>query len=332
MIKIDNTRILSFVNDEIQGFVKSKIENSYNQLVSRSGKGNDFLGWLDLPGYNLSSGMIYEINIVANQLASISEVVVVIGIGGSYLGARAVIEALGNNMMYLNSEKGKPAVIYAGNQISEDYMSDLLCLLDKRDYSLVVISKSGTTTEPAIAFRILKSHCELKYGKEESKSRIVAITDENKGALRKLADNEGYNTFVIPDNVGGRFSVLTPVGLLPIATAGFDIDEICRGAEDMRKICYSSSDINENPALKYVVSRNMLYQKGYKIELMVNYLPSLVYFTEWWKQLYGESEGKENKGLFPAGVSFSTDLHSMGQYIQQGERHLFETMIWGRTT
>lgn len=326
MIKVDETRIFSFINVEILSSVESKIENAFNQLINRNGKGNDFLGWLDLPNQVMTSGIQNQIIEIAARLRAQSEIVVVIGIGGSYLGARAVIEALGNNMMYLNAEKGKPVVIYAGNHISEDYMSDLLALLDKKEYSLIVISKSGTTTEPAIAFRILKSHCEAKYGKNDAKYRIVAITDEKKGALRKLADVEGYDTFVIPDDVGGRFSVLTPVGLLPIAVAGLDIEKMCQGATDMKEICFVNK--KENPVLKYVIARNSLYASGYKVELLVNYLPSLVFLTEWWKQLYGESEGKENKGLFPAGVSFSTDLHSMGQYIQQGERLLFETMIW----
>ncbi len=328
MILIDDKKISSFVSEKVVKSISNKASDAYLQLVNRSGKGNEFLGWLDLPNPEITSGIQNKINSVANRLRSQSEIVVIIGIGGSYLGARAAIEALGNNMMYLNAERGKPAVIYAGNHISEDYLFDLLKLLDKKDYSIVVISKSGTTTEPAIAFRVLKSHCEKKYGKDNSISRIVAITDEKKGALRKLADDEGYDTFVIPDDVGGRFSVLTPVGLLPIAIAGFDIDKLCKGALDMRNICLNDNNPQTNQALKYVIARNSLYSSGYKIELMVNYLPSLVYFTEWWKQLYGESEGKENKGLFPAGVSFSTDLHSMGQYIQQGERHLFETMIW----
>lgn len=328
MIEIDYRKINSFVSENVVNNIKSKTAEAFLHLKNRDGKGNDFLGWLDLPDTMIKSGVIDEINSVAQRLSKLSEIVVVIGIGGSYLGARAVIEALGNNMMYLDYEKGKPIVIYAGNHISEDYMSDLIQLLDKKEYSLIVISKSGTTTEPAIAFRILKSHCEKKYGKDGSKNRIVAITDKSKGALRNLATNEGYTTFVIPDDVGGRFSVLTPVGLLPIAIAGFDIQKLCLGAMDMMSTCLSNLDEDHNPAIKYVVARNSLYAAGYKIELMVNYLPSLVYFTEWWKQLYGESEGKEHKGLFPAGVSFSTDLHSMGQYIQQGERHLFETMIW----
>ncbi len=326
MIKIDCKRINNFLKDVDFQEYESRLRNAYDELVNRSGKGNDFLGWLDLPESMLKSGEIEEINKVASRLKSLSEIVVVVGIGGSYLGSRAIIEALGSSFMSLNYSKGNPLVVYAGHQISEDYMSDLMELLDKKEYSVVVISKSGTTTEPAIAFRVLKTHCENKYGKTGAKDRIVAITDASKGALKSVATTEGYDTFVIPDDVGGRFSVLTAVGLLPIAVSGFDIEELCRGAAEMKKICYKKSD--DNPAMKYALVRNLLYAQGYKIELMVNYLPSLVYLTEWWKQLYGESEGKENKGLFPAGVSFSTDLHSMGQYVQQGERHLFETMIW----
>jgi len=285
------------------------------------------LGWLDLPT-ELTTEFLQNIKSIAHKLAVVSEVIVVTGIGGSYLGARAVIEALGNNLIYLQDTKKQPLIIYAGHNISEDYLADLLELLNHKDYSVVVISKSGTTTEPALAFRVLKSHCEQKYGKENATSRIVAITDESKGALLTLAKAEGYPTFIIPDDVGGRFSVLTPVGLLPIAAAGFDIEALVKGAQDMRELCLNTNNVSENVALQYAIVRNLLYNKGFNTEILANYQPTLVYFSEWWKQLYGESEGKEHKGIFPASVTFSSDLHSMGQYIQQGERHLFETMLW----
>lgn len=330
MITLDDKNILSFLKKADFQKYKTKLKNAYSSLINRSGKGNEFLGWLDLPDNMLTSGELTQIQKVADRLKTLSEIVVVIGIGGSYLGSRAVIEALGSNFKSLNYSKGNPLVVYAGHQIGEDYMVDLLELLNHKEYSLIIISKSGTTTEPALAFRILKNHCEQKYGKSGAQQRIVAITDKSKGALKTVATTEGYDTFVIPDDVGGRFSVLTAVGLLPIAVSGFDINQLCQGASQMRKTCFEENE--ENPAMKYALARNLLYAEGYKIELMVNYLPSLAYFTEWWKQLYGESEGKENKGLFPAGVSFSTDLHSMGQYIQQGERHLFETMIWVENT
>ena len=326
MINIIDNNLKAFVSDKEIDIQKDKAKKAYSQLISRGYKGNDFLGWLYLPKENID--ILDSIKDRAKSLAKISELVVVIGIGGSYLGARAVIEALGNSMSYLDYSVGNPLVIYAGHHIGEDYMTDLLSILDKKEYSLIVISKSGTTTEPAIAFRILKSHLEVKYGKSESQNRIVAITDKSKGALRTLADNENYDTYSIADDVGGRFSVLTPVGLLPISVAGIDILELNRGALDMQKICFENQDFENNLAIKYAVLRNALYAKNYKIEVLVNYLPSLTYLTEWWKQLYGESEGKDKKGIFPAGVSFSTDLHSMGQYIQDGERHLFETMLW----
>lgn len=326
MITLDDKRVKSFLKEVDFQKYDTKLKKAHSSLIRRSGKGNEFLGWLDLPDMMLDSGELTEIQKVADRLKRLSEIVVVIGIGGSYLGSRAVIEALGSNFKSLNYSKGNPLVVYAGHQMGEDYMVDLLELLNNKEYSLIIISKSGTTTEPAIAFRILKNHCEQKYGKTEAQQRIVAITDASKGALKSVANKENYSTFVIPDDVGGRFSVLTAVGLLPIAVSGFDVSQLCLGASQMRKTCLEESE--NNPAMKYALVRNLLYAQGYKIELMVNYLPSLVYFTEWWKQLYGESEGKGNKGLFPAGVSFSTDLHSMGQYVQQGERHLFETMIW----
>jgi len=326
MIKINTQNTQKFYTPQEYNQMTDSALKAHQRLVSKTGKGNDFLGWLDLP-IELTSDFLQKIKECAHKLASVSEIIVVTGIGGSYLGARAVIEALGNSLIYLQDTKKRPLILYAGHNISEDYLADLLQLLDQKDYSVVVISKSGTTTEPALAFRILKSHCEQKYGKKAAASRIVAITDESKGALLKLAKSEGFPTFVIPDDVGGRFSVLTPVGLLPIAAAGFDIDALVKGAQDMRELCLNRN-ITENIALQYAVVRNLLYKKGFNTEILANYQPTLVYFSEWWKQLYGESEGKEHKGIFPASVTFSSDLHSMGQYIQQGERHLFETMLW----
>lgn len=327
MIKINTQNTTPFYSqDELNKMTNNAIE-AQKTLISKTGKGNEFLGWLDLPT-ELTTEFLQNIKSIAHKLAVVSEVIVVTGIGGSYLGARAVIEALGNNLIYLQDTKKQPLIIYAGHNISEDYLADLLELLNHKDYSVVVISKSGTTTEPALAFRVLKSHCEQKYGKENATSRIVAITDESKGALLTLAKAEGYPTFIIPDDVGGRFSVLTPVGLLPIAAAGFDIEALVKGAQDMRELCLNTNNVSENVALQYAIVRNLLYDKGFNTEILANYQPTLVYFSEWWKQLYGESEGKEHKGIFPASVTFSSDLHSMGQYIQQGERHLFETMLW----
>lgn len=300
---------------------------AYDKLINRTGKGNDFLGWLDLPE-TITSGLIGEIQDKAAQLASISEVSVVIGIGGSYLGTRAVVEMLSGHFNCFGQKDRKyPQLLYAGNHLSEDYMADLIDILDQKDYSLIVISKSGTTTEPAIAFRILKEHCEKKYGKEQASQRIVAVTDEKKGALRKLATENHYTAFNIPDDVGGRYSVLTPVGLFPIALAGFDIKKILEGADRMRQYVMENKNFDHNIALQYALLRFLLYKNRKKIELMVAYEPRLYYFIEWFKQLFGESEGKEHKGLFPAGAIFSTDLHSLGQYIQEGERDLFETVI-----
>ena len=252
---------------------------------------------------------------------------VVIGIGGSYLGARAVIEALQSEFESFDCNGKHPFIIYAGHTLSEDYYYQLLQLLDKKEYSLAVISKSGTTTEPAVAFRIIKAHLEAKYGKSEAKERIIAITDARKGALHDIAVKENYSMYVIPDNVGGRFSVLTPVGLLPIAMTGYDIDQLLQGARDMRTYCMEEDEIVKNPALLYAATRNILYQAGRKVEVLTNFLPNLKYISEWWKQLYGESEGKDGKGILPHSLSFTTDLHSMGQYIQDGERLMFETFI-----
>lgn len=306
---------------------QSRVEEAYDTLIRRSGKGNDYLGWLDLP-QRITPDLIDRIREKADELYSFSEIVVVIGIGGSYLGARAVIEMLNPYFHVTNSiDRTVPDIVYAGNQLSEDYMHDLLHVLDQKEYSLIVISKSGTTTEPALAFRILKDHCENKYGREESARRIVAITDAKKGALKQIAEENNYCTFDIPDDVGGRYSVLTPVGLLPIAVAGFDIEKIMEGAGKMQSYLMENRDLSSNIAMQYALLRYLLYRQNKKIELMVAYEPKLFYFIEWFKQLFGESEGKEHKGLFPAGAVFSTDLHSLGQYIQEGERDLFETVI-----
>ncbi|MFZ4399252.1 MAG: glucose-6-phosphate isomerase [Bacteroidales bacterium] len=325
-LKIDTSRVNSFVSEnEINAF-QDKIDLSYSALLNKTSKGNEFLGWVNLPS-EIDESLITQIEANAKTISSMAEIYVVIGIGGSYLGSRAVIEALSHNFAALKKDRKYPLIIYAGQNISEDYMADLIEILDQKDYALCVISKSGTTTEPAVAFRILKNHLEQKYGRENAKQRIVAITDKEKGALKKLADDEGYQTYVVPDDVGGRYSVLTPVGLLPVAVAGFDIRKLIEGAKNMQIHLADSSDISTNIASKYAAVRNALYYKGKTIEILVNYQPNLFYITEWWKQLYGESEGKENKGIFPAGVGFTTDLHSMGQYIQEGIRNIFETVL-----
>lgn len=322
MLNLNN--IYGFVNQNEVNKLLPLAEECQKKLENGTGKGNDFLGWLTLPAMT-AKVHLNEINAVANDLRAKSEVVVVVGIGGSYLGAKAVIEALGNSFEMLKSST--PKVIFAGNSICEDYHAELLDLLNSKSYSIVVISKSGTTTEPAIAFRLLKQHLENKVGKAEAAKRIVAITDQSRGALRTLATTEGYRTFTIPDNVGGRYSVLTPVGLLPIAIAGFDIEQLIEGARKAAADTSSGVQASKNVACLYAAARNVLYQQGKKVEIMVNYTPKLHFLTEWWKQLYGESEGKEGKGIFPAGVDFTTDLHSMGQYIQDGERMIFETVI-----
>jgi len=315
-IKFDYSKICNFVTKEEMVALYPEARQALKSL-----KGSDFLGWLNLP-VEITSEQLADIEKTAAELRARTQVMVVIGIGGSYLGARAVIEALADS--FHNYENTGMKVIFAGHNIGEDYYHELIHYLQNKEFGICVISKSGTTTEPAIAFRLLKELLEAKVGKEEAGKRIVAITDASKGALRTLADQEGYKTFVIPDNVGGRFSVLTPVGLLPIAIAGFDIKELVQGAIEMRKACI---DDEKSIALEYAVARTALYRKGYAVELLANFNPKLHYITEWWKQLYGESEGKENKGIFPAGVDFTTDLHSMGQYIQQGVRMLMETVI-----
>ncbi len=327
-LNVDIRGLKNFVDEKTIAAFTSELVLHQGSLLNKTGKGNDFLGWITLPD-EVDANLIESIENDARYVARAADIYVVIGIGGSYLGARAIIEALQNNFAPLLSRdhRGKPLVVYAGNNISEDYMADLIKILDQRDYALTIISKSGTTTEPAIAFRILRKHLEDKYGKEEARRRIIAITDQSKGALKRLAVAEGYKTYVVPDDVGGRYSVLTPVGLLPIAVAGFDIRQFVAGAKAMKELVTTAKTIDDNPAFKYVAARNALYRAGKPVEVMVNYQPSLTYLTEWWKQLFGESEGKENKGIFPAGVSFTTDLHSMGQYVQEGLRILFETVL-----
>lgn len=326
-LDFDYSKALGFVSKHEFDAMKDYVKVAHNMLHNKTGAGNDFLGWVDLP-VNYDKDEFARIKKAAEKIRSDSDVLIVIGIGGSYLGARAAIEML-TNSFYNSLDKEKrnaPAIFYAGNSISSTYLQDLLEAVEGKDISVNVISKSGTTTEPAIAFRIFKDLLEKKYGKEEAKGRIYATTDKARGALKTLADEEGYETFVIPDDVGGRYSVLTAVGLLPIAAAGIDIDAIMKGALDAREE-YQNPELENNPCYQYAVARNLLLRKGKSVEMMVNFEPSLHYFSEWWKQLYGESEGKDNKGIFPAAADFSTDLHSMGQYIQEGMRMLFETAI-----
>ena len=302
----------------------SKVEEIHNEFQNKKNDENEFLGWVDLP-QNYDVEEFNRIKLAAKRIKENSEILVVIGIGGSYLGARAVIEALTNT--FNNYEKGKePRIIYAGNNMSPRYILDLVDFIGNKDFSINVISKSGTTTEPAIAFRILREVLENKYGVEEARKRIYVTTDKIKGALKKLSEEEKYETFVIPNNIGGRYSVLTAVGLLPIATAGLNIEALMKGAEFARQK-YLDSNVKYNECYKYAVIRNLLYLDNKDIEILANYEPKLHYITEWWKQLYGESEGKELKGIFPAGVDLTTDLHSMGQYIQEGRRSLFETVL-----
>lgn len=326
-LSLDLSKAAPFLKEHEVCYMEEMVKTAHEKLHNGTGAGNDFLGWIDLP-VNYDKDEFERIKKAAEKIKSDSDVLVVIGIGGSYLGARAAIEMLSHTFHNsLDADKRTaPQIFYVGNNISSTYMVDLLEAVEGKDISVNVISKSGTTTEPAIAFRVFKEYLEKKYGKEEAKKRIYATTDKAKGALKTLADAEGYETFVVPDDVGGRFSVLTAVGLLPIAAAGISIDEMMKGAADAREE-YSNPSLKENTCYQYAAARNALYNKGKAIEILVNYEPALFYFNEWWKQLYGESEGKDNKGLFPAAVSFSTDLHSMGQYIQEGRRNLFETVI-----
>ena len=329
-LKLDISRVASFVPQSEIDAMKAEVEASVSTLHKGDGAGNDFLGWLSLPS-SISEAEFAEIETAAAAMRSLADYVVVVGIGGSYLGARAVIDGLQSSFAAMQPVKGRPTMIFAGQNIGEDYTAELLEFLDDKSFGVVVISKSGTTTEPAIAFRLLKEMVERKFGKAEAKDRIIAVTDKAKGALRTLADREGYKTFVIPDNVGGRFSVLTPVGLIPIAIAGYDIRKLVAGAKDMEAATAPEVPFDKNLSCIYAAVRNALYRKGKAIEILVNYQPKLHYFTEWWKQLYGESEGKDGKGIFPAGVDFTTDLHSMGQWIQEGVRNIFETVVSVRT-
>ena len=325
-IKLNIDKVTSFVSKEEILALEPQVKKAQQALEEGTLPGNDFLGWLHLPT-SITKEFIEEIKACAETLRSNCDVVVVAGIGGSYLGARAVIEALSNNFAAMMNDNSNPRVIFAGHNISEDYLSELTTFLADKKFGVINISKSGTTTETALAFRLLKKQCEDQRGKETASKVIVAITDAVKGAARITADKEGYKSFIIPDNVGGRFSVLTPVGLLPIAVAGFDIEALVQGAQDMEKSCAPTVPFEENIAAMYAATRNALYASGKKIEILVNYQPKLHFTSEWWKQLYGESEGKENKGIFPASVDFTTDLHSMGQWIQEGERTIFETVL-----
>ena len=325
-IKLDITKAACFLEAGAVKAFEPKVKAAQEALEKGTCPGNDFLGWLHLPT-EITPAFLDEIAACAKVLRENCEAVVVAGIGGSYLGARAVIEALSNSFGWLVKDQKNPTILFAGNNIGEDYLFELTEYLKDKKFGVINISKSGTTTETALTFRLLKKQCEAQRGKEEAKKVIVAVTDAKRGAARTCADKEGYKSFIIPDNVGGRFSVLTPVGLLPIACAGFDIKALVAGAQEMEKACGKDVPFAENPAAQYAAVRNSLYQSGKKIEIMVNFQPKLHFMSEWWKQLYGESEGKDKKGIFPASVDFTTDLHSMGQWIQDGERTIFETVI-----
>jgi len=326
-IRFDYSKALPFFGEHEITYLQDAVKVAHHSLHEQTGAGNEYLGWLDLPA-NYDKEEFSRIKKAAAKIKEDSEVLLVIGIGGSYLGARAAVEMLQHSFYnILPSDKRKaPQILFVGNNISSTYMQDVMDLLENRDFSINVISKSGTTTEPALAFRIFRKLLEQKYGVEEAKSRIYATTDKEKGALKTVATEEGFQTFVIPDDVGGRYSVLTAVGLLPIAVSGADIDQIMEGAEQARGD-FSSSELGENQAYQYAAVRNILYNKGKTIEMLINYEPGLQYFSEWWKQLFGESEGKDQKGIFPSSANFSTDLHSLGQYVQEGRRDLFETVI-----
>jgi glucose-6-phosphate isomerase len=326
IIRLDINKALGEVTREQVFALESRVKKGNEALHSGSGAGSDFLGWLHLPSA-ITSGELKEIEDTAASLRARCEIVVVVGIGGSYLGTKAVVEALNNSFDWLQTERKDPVILYAGHQIGEDYLYELSEILRGKQFGIINISKSGTTTEPALAFRILKQQLEEAVGKEEARHRIVAVTDKARGALRSLADKEGYRTFVIPDNVGGRYSVLTPVGLLPIAVAGVNIRDLVAGAVSIEKLTGVDVPFAENISALYAAVRNTLYEQGKKIEILANYHPKLHYIGEWWKQLYGESEGKDNKGIYPASVDFTSDLHSMGQWLQDGERFIFETVI-----
>ncbi len=331
-IKLDYSKVFGFITKEEIEEMGNEVLSAHKTLTEKTGLGSDYLGWLNLP-FDYDKDEFARIKKSAEKIKSDSDVLIVIGIGGSYLGAKAAIDMLSNNFYNLLSkdERKTPQILFAGNSISGSYLSQLLAYVKDKDFSVNVISKSGTTTEPAVAFRVFKELLETKYGKENAKSRIYATTDKEKGALKNLADSEGYETFVVPDDVGGRFSVLTAVGLLPIAVSGADIDLLMTGAQAAVKE-YETCDLEKNDCYMYAAIRNILYRKGKQTEIVVNYEPRMHYFGEWWKQLYGESEGKDGKGIFPTAADFSTDLHSMGQYIQDGRRTLFETVLNVETT
>ena len=327
MVKVNLGGCSSFVKDADYKAYVEKAFAALNVLENESGAGNDFLGWKHLPSETLAGNLVEECEAVKNAWAAKNvDLVIVIGIGGSYLGAKCALEALSHQFAkQLKTKTEAPEIVFAGHNLSEEYMCELMDLVQERNVACVVISKSGTTTEPAVAFRLVKKYLEDTYGKAEAAERIVAVTDKARGALKSLSTQEGYKTFVIEDNVGGRFSVLTPVGVLPIVLAGFDVREMLKGALEMEEACAKRCECN--PAVQYAAMRNLLYDNGKKIEILVAYNPKLTFLGEWWKQLYGESEGKDGKGIFPASVNFTTDLHSMGQYIQDGERHLMETVV-----
>ena len=324
-LHIDLSKALSFFPANAIDELRQPIAEAHQALEQGTCKGNDFIGWLHWPT-SLTPEFLHDIEQTAHNLRELCDVIVVAGIGGSYLGAKAVVDALSNSFGWLQTENGQPVILFAGNNISEDYLFELQSFLRTKRFGIINISKSGTTTETALAFRLLRSQCEAQRGLDEARRVIVAVTDAKKGAARTMATKEGYKSYVIPDNIGGRFSVLTAVGLLPIACAGFNIVKLVEGAAAMERLC-ATAPFDSNPAEQYAAVRNLLYRNGKKIELLANYQPKLHSIAEWWKQLYGESEGKDGLGLFPASVDLTTDLHSMGQYIQEGERTLFETVV-----
>ena len=326
MIRVDISQTEGFISSNEIKAIEPQVRDAIIKLENGSGAGHDFIGWMNLAS-KANPSLIDAIEDTARILRENCDVVIVAGIGGSYLGSRAVIEALSNSFSQSILDGRNPQILFAGHNISEDYLYELTQYIKDKRFGVINISKSGTTTETALAFRLLKKQCEDQRGKDEARKVIVAITDAKRGAARVCADKEGYRSFIIPDNVGGRFSVLTPVGLLPIAVAGFDIRELLKGAADMEALTTSSTPFEDNPSAQYAAARNALYRSGKKIEILANYQPKLHYLSEWWKQLYGESEGKDGKGIFPASVDLSTDLHSMGQWIQEGERTIFETVI-----
>lgn len=325
-LKIDISKVFDYVPERLVLGRRNEALKALKALYDKTGKGNDFLGWVHLPS-SITDNHLRELKKTAHMLQNEAEILVVTGIGGSYLGTRAVDEALSHSFQPWLKKNDFPRLLYAGQNISEDYMAELLEILEDKSYAIAVISKSGTTTEPAIAFRILREHLEKKVGKDAAAHRIVAITDAHRGALKQLADSQGYKTFVIPDDVGGRYSVLTPVGLLPLAVAGHDIDALVNGARAMEMATSPETDFENNPSALYAATRNTLYRNGKNIEILASFHHKLVWFAEWWKQLYGESEGKDNTGIFPASVNYTTDLHSMGQYVQEGMRSIFESVI-----